>query len=70
VNDKYRGSYALTDNVMVLTIPLTALGSPSRMRLHAVTQLADLESGDVLASDAAPKGVMGGSPEGWMTLGP
>jgi hypothetical protein len=69
-DETFPGSFTVTDNHIDVTISLTALGSPSALRLAVYTQLADHKTGNVAAQDQAPKGEPYVPAKAWLTLGP
>jgi hypothetical protein len=68
-DDEYPGSYSVDANAVMMRIPLWALGSPSRVRLQAISQRADHESGEVVAEDQAPEGEQYRPSADWLAIG-
>jgi hypothetical protein len=68
--DDFPGYHVIADNELSFSVSLTALGSPSSLRLSAITQKADHETGRVEAEDQAPKGEQYIPADAWLKLAP
>ena len=67
-DNEFPGTFVVGRNVVTVRVPLTVLGSPSRLRMLAVTQRADHKSGKVVAEDQVPKGDQSVPSKSWLTL--
>jgi hypothetical protein len=68
--DEFPGTFVVADNEVSFIVSLSALGSPTSLRLSAITQKADHETGDVEAEDQVPKGEQYVPAKSWLTLAP
>lgn len=68
-NAAFPGVVSVAGNVLSYRIRLTALGSPSTLRIGVITQRAEHEDGTVLAQDDVPANADGFAPSGkWLIL--
>lgn len=64
----FPGAFSITGNRITVSVPLTSLGSPTQLRISAITQVADHESGDVTAEDQVPMGEQYRPDSSWLML--
>jgi hypothetical protein len=69
-DNEFPGTFAVDKNQVTIRVPLAVLGSPTRLRMMAVTQRADHKSGKVVAEDQVPKGDQSVPTTSWLTLPP
>lgn len=67
--EEFPGSFSVEGAKVAIRIPLDTLGSPSLVRLSAITQRADHTTGAVGAEDQAPEGAQFEPTQAWLTLG-
>jgi hypothetical protein len=67
--DTFPGAMEVDENTVKATVRLDALGDPSTLRISAITQGTDFETGDVLAEDQVPEGRQDTPGDAWLTLG-
>ncbi len=68
--ENFPGVVSVSDNTVSFRISLTALGSPSSVRIGVVTQRAENSDGSVLAQDEVPAGSFDFKPtKTWLRLG-
>jgi hypothetical protein len=67
--DRFPGSAVVDGPDVLVTIALSAVGNPTRVRISATSERADHGSGDVLAEDHAPANVDAPN-KSWLALGP
>jgi hypothetical protein len=66
---QFRGSLAVAGNTVTGTIPLWMLGSPSRVRIAAITLRSDQAAKKFVAGDHVPKRSADTPGPDWLTLG-
>ena len=67
-DNEFPGTLVVDKNSVIVRVPLAVLGSPSRLRMMAVTQRADHKSGKVVAEDQVPRGDQSVASTRWLTL--
>lgn len=67
-DNQFPGTFIVAKNHVIISVPLAALGSPTRLTLMAVTQRADHASGKVVAEDQVPTGDQSIASKDWLTL--
>lgn len=67
-DNEFPGTLVVDKNSVMVHVPLAVLGSPSRLRMMAVTQRADHKSGRVVAEDQVPRGDQSIASKSWLTL--
>jgi hypothetical protein len=67
-DNEFPGTLVVAKNLVIVRVPLSVLGSPTRLRMLAVTQRADHKSGKVVAEDQVPKGDQSVPTKSWLTL--
>ena len=65
----FPGVVDVSGSTVTMRLPLEWVGSPTTLRMMAVTQSADHATGDVHGEDQAPEGDQSVPADGWLTLG-
>ena len=66
--EQFPGTGTADNRTVSLRVDLAALGSPHTLRLSVISQVANAESGDVLAEDQVPAGQQYLPSKKWLTL--
>jgi hypothetical protein len=64
----FPGVATVAGRTVSITVSLDALGTPEHLRLSAVTQRADNETGGVIAEDELTEGAQGSPMGQWLSL--